>query len=132
MLWFTLLDFVGLVLVSSRFPSCCIAMEIASQLEEAGGGRGARLEISWAPRTVNTEADDLTNEIFDRFSKELRVDVSPGDVEWKVLKELMETGVEFELQRRADREARKWDRGNWISGARKRVAEERLKFRDPW
>ena len=48
------------------------------------------------------------------------------------LHELLETGLEFEAFRRRAREEAKRFRGHWVERARKRTAEERLKWRDPW
>ena len=43
--------------LSTSFPLCVVAMELAAQLER----RGSKLRLQWAPRAHNQEADDLTN-----------------------------------------------------------------------
>ena len=40
-----------------------------------------RCQLEWRPRETNTEADDLTNQVFDKFDLEKRIDIS-----WKQLK----------------------------------------------
>ena len=44
-------------LMTTRFPSCAVVMELAAQAEM----RGARIEAAWTPRERNQEADDLSN-----------------------------------------------------------------------
>ena len=43
--------------------------------------RRMRCQLEWRPRETNTEADDLTNQVFDKFDLEKRIDIS-----WKQLK----------------------------------------------
>ena len=43
--------------------------------------RNIDLDIQWAPREQNVEADDLTNEAYDRFDPALRIDI-PSPFPW--------------------------------------------------
>ena len=71
---------------SGAFPLCLVTMELAVQLE----ARGAPLEAEWAPRTVNEEADALTNGDTSGFSDALRVDVYVSALDFKVLPRLQD------------------------------------------
>ena len=55
--------------LSTSYPLCVVAMELAAQLES----RGAELQLHWAPRTHNQSADDLTNDKFEAFDLSKRI-----------------------------------------------------------
>ena len=71
--------------MSSSFPLCCVAMELATRLEASR----LQLDLDWVPRELNQEADDLSNGILDKFDPELRVPVDLGMVQWQMLDRLM-------------------------------------------
>ena len=89
--------------ISTSYSLCCVAMELAVQLER----RGARLDLEWCPRELNQEADDLSNLKVDAFRPELRLHVDPQKLPFIVLPQLMEAGSEFYKEVRAARAARK-------------------------
>jgi hypothetical protein len=107
-------------------------METAAQLEQAAGGSGARLELGWAPRTENEEADALSNEDFSKFAAQHRVPVDLTTMKWLYLDRLMKAGVEFDQARQEQRLKHKGLRGRWLAATRRKGVEERLRFRDPW
>ena len=82
-------------LMSSKFPLCVVLMELVEQLDI----RGAWLDLKWVPREENSEADDLSNFKVGGFSpdKELHVDLEA--LEWRVLPEFMQAGMEFQASR---------------------------------
>ncbi len=106
-------------LMTSRFPLVCIVMELASILDR----EDLRLEVSWTPRDMNTEADALSNGVYEGFEDAHRIRADPASMQWEVLDQVMEQGLVFYNQLPA------------ASGGpppRKRARGERLRFRDPW
>ncbi len=110
-------------LQSSRYPLCAVVMEIATQLEL----RGARLELSWAPRELNTEADALSNGVTSGFDDSLRIEVNLGTTPWIILNRILDAGQEFEKMRLAAKEFRH-------GGSKKHAQHKRAPLRetDPW
>ena len=105
-------------LQSSRFPLCCVVMELACQLENSG----ARLSMRWSPRELNTEADQLSNGDTSGFSEDRRINIKMEEMQWVVLNKFMELGCAFaEESKCADKE---WPR----AGKRRK----RLRETDPW
>ena len=80
--------------MTTKFPLCAVVMELAAQMERTN----SRIALDWAPRKLNTEAGDLSNEVFDAFSAANRVRLSIIDYPWIVLNDLMEHGVNFEKE----------------------------------
>jgi hypothetical protein len=66
-------------------------IELSEQLRT----REVELHLIWIPREENQEADDLTNEMFEKFSPEHRVLVDPLNIPWLVLKDLMNAGSDL-------------------------------------
>ncbi|CAE6971307.1 unnamed protein product [Symbiodinium sp. CCMP2592] len=71
---------------TTRWPLLMVNMQLTHVLMKAG----LRLNLGWRPRDENQEADDLTNEIFDRFSEELRVPVQYSELPLSFLHTLYE------------------------------------------
>ena len=117
--------------ISTSYPLCCVAMELAVQLER----RGARLDLEWCPRELNQEADDLSNLKVGAFRPELRLHVDPQKLPFIVLPQLMEAGSEFYKEVRAARAARKEGHSS-VGGAPATHPSRRkgapLKEREPW
>ena len=67
---------------------CCVAMEMAAQLER----RGAELALEWIPREKNAEADRLADGDATGFSPEMCVGRDLGQVRWLVLDSLLRAG----------------------------------------
>ena len=104
-------------------------MELAAQLE----ARGAELELNWAPRTHNQEADDLTNQKFEAFDPKHRVTVDDlGLLPWLILPRFMDQGARFYTEM-TEAKAKKRDLLP-LSRAptTKRAKDTRLKVREPW
>jgi len=115
--------------MSSKFPVCCVLMELAAQLER----RRARLELQWVPRTRNQPADDLTNGVYEAFDSRRRIPVCLEELDFKVLHEMLGRGLEL-YQEIADAKAA---RGSEAAGKRRAKGDvagrrKRLKERDPW
>ncbi len=110
-------------LQGSRYPLCAVVMEIAAQLEH----RGARLELAWAPRELNQEADALSNGVTSGFDDRLRVDVNLGATPWLILDRILIAGQDFERTRMAAKD--------FQHGAPKKHAQPKrapLRETDPW
>ena len=104
---------------STKFPLCVVAMELSAQLEDLKPS----LSLEWAPREVNQEADDLTNEKFEAFSDRLRVPVVLKDLPWIYLPTALEQGMEFYGQKTKAQARSTTDR----KGKRRPLRET-----DPW
>ena len=59
-----------------------------------------RVALRWKPRAENDLADQLTNERFDSFSPDLRVQFSFDEVPLDLLNQLWETKTQFDLERK--------------------------------
>ena len=80
------------------------------------------LNLNWRPREENTEADDLTNEIFEGFDPALRLAVKLKDLDLTILHALVAVHSEFEEAKKAakaDRardpasKSKKFDKSPW-------------------
>ena len=113
-------------LMSTKFPSSAVLMELASFMKH----RGMRAIVEWAPRECNREADMLANGDTSLFNPERKIPVSAGTLEWNVLPEALKAGREAEDTFNQAKEAHGLP--NRSAKQRKRAAEHRLKFKDPW
>ena len=86
-----------------------------------------RLSVSWAPRDVNQEADDLSNGKFDGFDPALRVPLDLATITWELLPQLLRDGEVFYTELALVRAAQ--PQGN---ASKKQKKEEALRVRDPW
>ena len=113
-------------LMSTRFPSSAVLMELASFMKH----RGMRAIVEWAPRECNREADMLANGDTSLFDPERRIPVAAGTLVWNVLPEALKVGREPEETFRRLKETHGLPKRS--AKQRKRTAEHRLKFKDPW
>ena len=72
-------------LMSSKFPLVVILAELAAQMQ----ARGMALNLEWAPRDQNEEADALTNGDFSLFDTQKRVVVDLKEIRWLVLPRML-------------------------------------------
>ena len=54
-----------------------------------------RCQLDWRPRESNIEADDLTNQVFDKFDLERRVEVSWSSLKFPMINLLMKFTESF-------------------------------------
>ena len=113
-------------LMSTKFPSSAVLMELASFMKH----RGMRAIVEWAPRGCNREADMLANGDTSLFDPERRIPVSAGTSVWNVLPEALKAGRDAEDTFKRLKETHGLP--NRSAKQRKRAAEHRLKFKDPW
>ena len=83
-------------LVSTRFPLAVVVMELSAQLEK----KNWRLDMQWAPRDFNQEADALSNGNTAGFHPENRVEIDPEKTPWIILDRMMHHGLKFEEERK--------------------------------
>ena len=97
-------------------------MAINMQMSSALARSRTTLNLSWRPREENTEADDLTNEVFEGFDPALRVAVKLKDLDLTILHALVAVHSEFEDAKKAakaDRlkdpasKSKKFDKSPW-------------------
>ena len=103
-------------LMSTKFPSSAVLMELASFMKH----RGMR----------DREADMLANGDTSLFDPERRIPVSAGTLVWNVLPEALKAGRDAEDTFNRLKETHGLP--NRSAKQRKRAAEHRLKFKDPW
>ena len=112
-------------LMSSKFPLVVILAELAAQLRS----RGMSLNLEWAPRDQNDEADALTNEDFTAFDPARRIEVDVETVEWLVLPRML--GVAGSIYDRV--QALKVERARLGAPVKAAAAGgESLRQRAPW
>ena len=74
--------------MTTKFPLVAVLMELAAQLMQ----RGLSLDLNWAPRLQNLQADALTNADFRGFDPARRVHVDVGGHQWLVLSDMLASG----------------------------------------
>ena len=79
-------------LMSTRFPSSAVLMELASFMK----ARGMRAIVEWAPRECNKEADLLANGKTSLFDPKRRIHVTASSLVWNVLPQALASGREAE------------------------------------
>ena len=116
-------------LMSSKFPLLVILGELASQLRE----KAISLDLVWAPRDQNEEADALTNEDYSAFDPSRRITVDIQSVEWIILPRLLEAAdrIYAEVKARREEHPRAPQPAVATMPPRSR-ARVPLRQRDPW
>eukprot|EP00439_Symbiodinium_sp_Y106_P049737 s7021_g6.t1 len=71
---------------TTKWPLLMVNMQLTHLLMKAS----LKLNLGWRPRDQNQEADDLTNEVFDRFSQERRIPLQYTDLQLSFLHSLHE------------------------------------------
>ena len=109
--------------MSTKYPLCVVLMELAEQLH----ARNLVLRLGWLPREGNQPADDLTNEVWDRFDAGRRIRVQWKDLSFVILEKFMDEGAGFLNDVEVRKAARTAARPE--AGLRRRLP---LRARDPW
>ena len=81
-------SFASAKLMTTKFPLVVLLMELAAQCHQ----RNIKLNLHWAPREQNCEADELSEGIFRRFDLKNRVEVKVESLDFLVLREMMAEG----------------------------------------
>jgi hypothetical protein len=117
--------FVLTKLMSSKFPLVVVLAELSAQLRS----RGMSLDLEWAPRDQNEEADALTNKDFAAFDPALRVEVDVSSIGWLILPKMLEVASNI-YKRVQDSKAGKAK--DVLSAAASTYKGKPLRQRDPW
>jgi hypothetical protein len=96
-------DFLVRKMLTTKFPLCLVAMELASQLTV----RHLDLHLAWRRRDTNEEADALTNEEFGAFNPALRLDASGACKHFLCLGEMEEATRDWRRERYAKAQAKR-------------------------
>jgi len=78
-------------MLTTKWPLLAFLAELSMQLEK----RGVLLEVNWAPREQNTEADAITNMDYDWLRMENKVVTVMGQLPFLILPELLAKGEFF-------------------------------------
>ena len=114
--------------VSSTFPLCLVSMELVAQCE----ARRYRIEPGWVPRSLNQEADDLSNGKVEAFASELRRGTDSADcLKLLVLPGFLAEADAFYKEMKELKEQRRGSETAAPKQSRKR-RRVRLRDRDPW
>ena len=118
--------------VSSKYPLSIIAMELACQLDLLD----VELNLAWVPRSQNCQADDLTNERFEEFNPNHRIEVEFETLPFVVLHRLMDKAGELDSEMKAFKTSREAKRaafaGGEVGGQGHKKRKSDLRWRDPW
>ena len=108
---------------------CCVVMELAAQLET----KNAELNLEWAPRDQNAEADALADGRTEGFDPARRAEAEMKSLPWILLPKLMEAGTDHYKQQRTLLQEGGGSRGVDLAAAgKRRKVGERLRDREPW
>lgn len=112
--------------MTTKFPAYLVLLEFTEQLRR----RNLGLELTWVRRDFNQLADDLTNEQWEMFDKELRINTPIEELPWMVLKE----GYPHALQLYKDLEAgRAQNRAKRLAGEFPgKSFRKKLRNTQPW
>ena len=113
--------------MSSVYPLCCIAMELAAQLED----RGAQLSLEWGPRELNSEADALADMVSTGFSSERQVGTDLNCMNWLYLPSLLREGSAF-YAAACDQKAVRRLQSDAANEPRRKIARRSLRERELW
>jgi hypothetical protein len=117
--------FVLTKLMSSKFPLVVVLSELSAQLRS----RGMALDLEWAPRDQNEEADALTNGDYNAFDPERRIAVDVEKIDWLVLPKML--GVAGDIYESVQKAKASKAKGP-VPVASTAGKGLKLRTRDPW
>ena len=89
-------------LYTSAFPTAAVLMQLASALSK----KRLWLSLDWLPQESDKEADALTNEEFDDFTPNLRINVDWKSLPFGVMNQLLALSPRFAKTKAVLREAK--------------------------
>ena len=100
--------------LSTKLPVMIVLMEYLSQCESMN----IRCQLNWRPRDTNVEADDLTNEKFERFNLNNRIDCQWQDFRFPILEKLVgftQSFVKIRAEHQLERPSKeaKFEKSKW-------------------
>ena len=114
--------------LTTAFPLCAVAMELAAQLE----ARNAEMFLEWVPREVNAEADRLADGRTVGFAPELRVKANLAQVRWLVLDRMLAAGKTFQEESARIKARARGGSTRRRGGGGVPVQKKALREREPW
>ena len=106
-------------------------MELAVQLDLVG----VDLQLQWVPRAQNQPADDLTNDRFEDFREENRVEVDFEKLPFKVMGKLLDKAGQLDSELRlfkTSKEAKLAQLKETSTAAGGKHKKGELRWKDPW
>ena len=114
--------------MSSKFPLYIVLLELTEQLI----ARRIELELVWQARDSNKAADALTNEEFDQFSLEHRIEVDIASMKWLVLTSILKEAIELHRTIKTRKDTLKRSVVKPPALKRFKRKAEKLKLKEPW
>ena len=93
---------------TTKWPLMLINMQLSSALSKAR----LNLRLRWRPREENVEADQLTNENFEGFPPNLRIQLSFEEIDLRLVEELWETKLQFDAARQESKDSKRLSDGS--------------------
>eukprot|EP00438_Fugacium_kawagutii_P019241 Skav234689 [mRNA] locus=scaffold3643:121276:121746:- [translate_table: standard] len=117
---------------SSKYPLSIVVMELACQLDRLE----VDLELGWVPRAQNYQADDLTNEKFDEFTEENRIEVDFKNLPFIVMGKLMEEAGKLDSELKLHKTSKE-AKSDAFKDEKKKLPTKKskkgeMKWKDPW
>ena len=106
-------------LMTTKFPSMTSMLILAEEL----AAKNCELQLQWIRRDLNQLADDLTNENFESFDPQFRVELSGGKLEWRILDKLLAHAKSYYEELGVSKRAKGSKPGRFVKKTRKL---------DPW
>ena len=106
-------------------------MELAVHLDLAG----IDLQLQWVPRAQNQPADDLTNERFDDFGEENRLEVDFQELPFRVMNRLLEKAGELDAELKLFKTSKEAKLAQLKASSKETVTKSKkgeLRWKDPW
>ena len=110
-------------LMTTTYPLAAVLMQLTCMLSQ----RNLWLNLGWVRRTLNVEADALTNSDFSLFNPDKRMEIIWKDVPLEVMASLLEEGNGFLAEIERLRENKKRDQA--LTG---NVVRKRRRVKTPW
>ena len=102
--------------MSTKFPLTLLVMELSEMMKV----RDLSATLRWVKREDNQEADDLTNEEFEKFQPEKRRHVKSCNIHWLVLDKLMKESSSLYEEINLKKQEKRSSKKDGIRGAKKK------------
>ena len=86
-------SFVVAKQMTTKYPVTLLLMELTEWLKDLD----MVLDLKWVPREQNGEADALSNMDVKDFDAQLRIDIQPEHIPWKIMNKLLKASEELYL-----------------------------------
>ena len=114
--------------LSCKYPLSIVLMEVACQLKKLN----VEMDLGWIPRNENEEADSLTNSEFGEFDEGKRIEASFENLDFIVLKELMEEAGKLDEEINLARSSREAKEMKLRRERSPKAKKGEIRWKDPW